>query len=180
MLFSLSRCQQRPDLNPRTQDNESIVLPLSWSTHFLDLNSLSQSNFKSVYYMAPAYCKIRKFYNYLFSLQLGQTRITTYFTPVSKFLFIKILIPLQSGCPWQAFPAKSIVCGQVQEPRVEHLKGSSIGVGSCITNKQQTKLERLPRDKHSSLLRKFQNFGRKSFITLGPVGVEKHEARVKS
>jgi hypothetical protein len=40
-------------------------------------------------------------------------------------------------------------------------------VGSGITRKYYNRLERLARDKHSSLLHKFANYGQKSFITLG-------------
>ncbi len=38
-----------------------------------------------------------------------------------------------------------------------------------LTREHQTILERLARDKHSSLLRKSLNYGQKSFITSGPV-----------
>ncbi len=38
-------------------------------------------------------------------------------------------------------------------------------VGSFFTNKHQTRLERLARDKHSILLQTFVNYVRKSFIT---------------
>ncbi len=41
-------------------------------------------------------------------------------------------------------------------------------VGSCITCKHYTILVRLSRDEHSSLLRKFITYSRKSFITLAP------------
>jgi hypothetical protein len=34
--------------------------------------------------------------------------------------------------------------------------------------KHQTRLESLARDKHTSLLQKFVNYGQKRFITLGP------------
>jgi hypothetical protein len=37
-----------------------------------------------------------------------------------------------------------------------------------LAHKQQTSLESLARDKHSSLLLTFINYGVKSFITLGP------------
>ncbi len=53
-------------------------------------------------------------------------------------------------------------------PRVQNLKVSSIGVGSCFTNKYQTRLERLSRDKHSGLLRTFVNYVRKKFYNIGP------------
>ncbi len=43
-----------------------------------------------------------------------------------------------------------------------------IHLGSSLTSKDETSLERFARDKHSSLLRKSVNYGQKSFITLGP------------
>ena len=55
-------------------------------------------------------------------------------------------------------------------PIVEHLKGSSIVQAPVLPTK--TKLERLARDKHSSLLQKSVNYGEKSFITLGPGRVD--------
>ena len=39
--------------------------------------------------------------------------------------------------------------------------------GSCFTNKHETKVERLVRDKHSSLLRTFVNYGHKKFYNFG-------------
>jgi hypothetical protein len=39
-------------------------------------------------------------------------------------------------------------------------------VGSGLTRKNETRLKRLARDKHSSLLRKSVNYGQKGFITL--------------
>jgi hypothetical protein len=41
-------------------------------------------------------------------------------------------------------------------------------VSSCLTSKHYTILQRLARDKHSSLLRKFVNCGRKKFYNIGP------------
>jgi hypothetical protein len=40
--------------------------------------------------------------------------------------------------------------------------------GSGLTRKHETRLERLARDKHLSLLRKSVNYGRKSFIVQAP------------
>ncbi len=42
-------------------------------------------------------------------------------------------------------------------------------VRSSLICKHQTRLERLARDKHSSLLQKSVNYGQKSLITLAPV-----------
>jgi hypothetical protein len=41
-------------------------------------------------------------------------------------------------------------------------------VFSGLTRKHYTKLERLARDKHSSLLRKYVNYGNKKFYSAGP------------
>ncbi len=86
---------------------------------------------------------------------------------------LRMFVISQSACNQQAFPAQSIVCGQGQELTLEcSLSGASERffnrVGSCITNKRQTRLEKLAREKHSSLLRKFETCGRKKFITLSP------------
>ncbi len=37
-----------------------------------------------------------------------------------------------------------------------------------LTHEHKTRLERLVRHKHSTLLRSFVNYGRKSFVTMGP------------
>ncbi len=44
----------------------------------------------------------------------------------------------------------------------------TLGKVPCLTYKDSTSFERLAKEKHSSLLRKFVNNGRKFFITLGP------------
>ncbi len=43
-------------------------------------------------------------------------------------------------------------------------------VGSELTRKHQTRLERFTREKHSSLLQKSVNYGRKKFYSTGPRG----------
>jgi hypothetical protein len=43
-----------------------------------------------------------------------------------------------------------------------------IHLGSSLTSKHETRLERLARDKHSSLLRKSVNYGQKKFYNIGP------------
>ncbi len=50
-------------------------------------------------------------------------------------------------------------------PRVVHLKGASTWVGPGLTHKHKTRLERLAKDKHLSLLQKSVNYGRKKFST---------------
>jgi hypothetical protein len=41
-------------------------------------------------------------------------------------------------------------------------------LNSSLAYKQKTRLERLSRDKHSSFLRKFVNYGQKKFYSIGP------------
>ncbi len=53
-------------------------------------------------------------------------------------------------------------------PRVEHLKGDSIGLTPALLSNIMLGLERLARDKHSCLLRTFENFGHKFFYNIGP------------
>ncbi len=48
-------------------------------------------------------------------------------------------------------------------PRVEHLKGASLRLAPDLSHKHLTRLEKLARDKHSSLIRKFVNYGWKKF-----------------
>ncbi len=50
------------------------------------------------------------------------------------------------------------------------LFGCSTQVGYSLTHKHQSRLERLARDKHSSLLRTFVNYGRKKFYNVDPMG----------
>jgi hypothetical protein len=45
---------------------------------------------------------------------------------------------------------------------------STLVLAPGLTQKHQTRLERLTRDKHSSLLRKFVNYDRKSFMIQTP------------
>ncbi len=66
------------------------------------------------------------FYQSLHTISVIQTWAQCY----KKLLHnLRILIISQSVCPWQAFPAQSIVClaRPGVYPIVEHLKGSSIG-----------------------------------------------------
>jgi hypothetical protein len=54
-------------------------------------------------------------------------------------------------------------------PKVELLKGAILEQAPALpTNKHKTRLQRLGRDKHSSLLRKSVNYVRKIFIGLAP------------
>ncbi len=56
----------------------------------------------------------------------------------------------------------------VVRPGAYHKGSFFTWVGSGLTGKNYTNMEMLARDKHSSLLRTFVNYGCKSFITLGP------------
>ncbi len=53
-------------------------------------------------------------------------------------------------------------------PKCAMTERCSTDTGSVLTCKQQTRLQKLAVDKHSSLLRKFVNDGHKSFVTFGP------------
>ncbi len=44
----------------------------------------------------------------------------------------------------------------------------STEIGSVLSCKHQTRLLKFARDKHSSLLQKFVNYGRKKFYNIGP------------
>jgi hypothetical protein len=50
---------------------------------------------------------------------------------------------------------------------VQNLKGASIGYAPGLIANIRLGWKRLARDKHSSLLRAFVNYGQKSFIILG-------------
>ncbi len=50
---------------------------------------------------------------------------------------------------------------------MEHLKRPSLGLALALHAIIRL-LERLARDKHSSLLRKFVNYGQKKFYNIGP------------
>ncbi len=52
--------------------------------------------------------------------------------------------------------------------RMEHLKRCFTWLGLGLAYKQQTRLERFARNKHSSLLRKSVNYGQKKFYNIGP------------
>ncbi len=58
----------------------------------------------------------------------------------------------------------------VQVPQIAacthtHIRCSTLGWAPGLTHKHNSRLERSARDKHSSLLRTFVNYGRNSFIT---------------
>jgi hypothetical protein len=53
-------------------------------------------------------------------------------------------------------------------PIEESFRCSALGQAPGLALKQKTRLERLARDKNSSLLRKFVNYGREKFYNIGP------------
>ncbi len=52
--------------------------------------------------------------------------------------------------------------------RGQHMKRCSTWVSSSLTHKHLNRLENLASDKHSSLLRKLVNYGKKTFYNIGP------------
>ncbi len=72
-------------------------------------------------------------------------------------------------CPWQAFPTSLIFVGKARSlPLIGAPERHFTKVGSCLTCKLSARLERLAKDKCSSLLWKGITEAVKSFITLGP------------
>jgi len=61
-------------------------------------------------------------------------------------------------------------------PREEHLKGASIGKALALPRKHWARLEKLARDKCSSLLQKLVTHGRKKFYNIGPCSARMGEA----
>ncbi len=103
-----------------------------------------------------------------FSLSWGQSYKTFYGRNLTDFRIKLECLSLASlsslvYCLWVSLGAYL---------RVDHLKGSSLGQASAFlpTNINQTKLERLGRDKRSSLLRKSTNYCRKKFYSTAPWG----------
>ncbi len=68
-------------------------------------------------------------------------------------------------------PGKPFQATQVGEARsityCEAPERCSPWVGSGLTHKHQTRLERLARDNHSKLIQKFVNYGHKKFYRIG-------------
>ncbi len=88
---------------------------------------------------------------------------TFYVWNLRMFVISKIV------CLLQAFPANSNVCGWGQELTFESSTWKVLHSGKLrLTHKQQTRLDRLARDKHSSLLQTFVYTNIKGFIALGP------------
>jgi hypothetical protein len=60
------------------------------------------------------------------------------------------------------------VCKAGTYPIEEPLRCSTIGQAPGLAHKQETRLERLAMDKHSSLRQKFVNYREKMFYNIGP------------
>ena len=93
--------------------------------------------------------------------------ILTEVTLIETLLSQKSLITLATG---PKLLAKSNVfwLGQKAPPQVGAAERCFSWIGSCLTCKHYTRLERLARDKHSSLLRKSVNYGHKKFYNTSP------------
>ncbi len=65
------------------------------------------------------------------------------------------------------FKPSLMVVGKARAyPRGQHLKRCSTWVGSNLTHKHYTKLEKLATNKYSSLLRRFINYSHKKFYNI--------------
>ncbi len=71
--------------------------------------------------------------------------------------------------PGKPFQHSLVFAGKAETyPSDAPLKCSTLGSAPGLTHKYKTRLERLARDKHSSLLRKSVNYGSKKFYSTGP------------
>ncbi len=61
-----------------------------------------------------------------------------------------------------------LLCYRVKLPSLKLKTRPEQILGSLFTHKHYTRLQRLARDKHSSLLRKSVNYDRKKFYSTGP------------
>ncbi len=82
---------------------------------------------------------------------------------------LRIFVISQTASSWQAFPDQSNICGQGKEPTLKCITRKGLHSGRFWPY-QQTLYEagRLDSDKHSSLLQKFVNYGRKTVYNIGP------------
>ncbi len=82
---------------------------------------------------------------------------------------LRLFIISYSVCPWKALPAQSNVCGRGHEPTLEwSVRRCFTVVGAGLTRNHQARLERLARDKCSSLLLYSHNYGRRRLCSTGP------------
>ncbi len=79
---------------------------------------------------------------------------------------LRIFIIIYSVCPWQAF---LLFVGEVRSlPQSRTSERFFNMAGSCFTIKHQTRMGKLTRDKHASLLRKFITYSHKKVYNIGP------------
>ncbi len=74
--------------------------------------------------------------------------------------------------PGKLFQLSVMIVGKAGAYLAEALfRCSTLGYAPGLTHKHYTRLERLNRNKHSSLLRTFVNYGRKKFYNIGCRGL---------
>ncbi len=82
---------------------------------------------------------------------------------------LRIFMKSRCVCPWQTVPAQARIVGEARSlPQSGATERWFTWVGSGLTCNHYTRMDRLARDKHSSLLRKFVNYGQKKFYNIGP------------
>jgi hypothetical protein len=76
--------------------------------------------------------------------------------------------------PDKPFQPSLMFVGKAGEyPSEASFRCSTLGWAPDLAHKHQTRLERLARDKHCSLLQKTVNYGCKKFYRIGPRGILK-------
>ncbi len=81
---------------------------------------------------------------------------------------LRIFVISQSVCPGKLFQLSLMIVGKVGPYHIEEpFSCSTIRQVPGLTLKQQTRLERPLRDKHSSLLQTFFNYGQPSLMFVG-------------
>ncbi len=90
---------------------------------------------------------------------------------VINFFVLNLLIFVKCDCvcPWKAFPSLMFAGKAAAYPSEAHFRRSTLGQTAGISNKHQTRLEKLARHKHSNILWKIVNYGQKSLMTLALV-----------
>ncbi len=81
---------------------------------------------------------------------------------------LRIFVISQSVCPWQAFPAQSNVCLVKQTPTLfKNLSYAPLQDNLLAFPTNNRLVWRAAKDKHSSLLGNFVNYGCKKFYSIG-------------
>ncbi len=82
---------------------------------------------------------------------------------------LRIFVISQSVCPSHAFQPSQMFVGEARAyPSEALLRCSTQGWAPCHAHKQQTRLERLFRSKHSSLFKKLVNYDCKKYYRICP------------